>query len=50
MYSTEHAFLTVQNCLLLKDMKLVIPLALRKNVLEKIPEGYQVIVKCKKHI
>ncbi|KAJ0023870.1 hypothetical protein NQD34_003769 [Periophthalmus magnuspinnatus] len=46
-YWTDRATLTVKDGLLLKDTRLVIPSAMRNQVLEKIHEGHQGVVKCK---
>lgn len=46
-YWHERAFLTVQNGLLLKGTRLVIPATMRDTVLDKIHEGHQGIVKCR---
>lgn len=46
-YWPERATLTVQDGLLLKDTRLVIPSAMRNYVLAKLHEGHQGVVKCK---
>ncbi|KAJ0012151.1 hypothetical protein NQD34_013126 [Periophthalmus magnuspinnatus] len=46
-YWPDRATLTVKDGLLLKDTRLVIPSAMRNQVLEKIHEGHQGVVKCK---
>lgn len=46
-YWPERATLTVNDGLLLKGMRLVIPSALRNEVLSKLHEGHLGIVKCK---
>ena len=46
LYWAEYAYLAVYDGLLLKDTKLVIPTALRNEVLEYLHEGHQDIVKC----
>ena len=46
-YWTEQATLTVQDGLLLKGSRLVIPSVMRNEVLAKIHEGHQGVVKCK---
>ncbi|XP_030204757.1 uncharacterized protein K02A2.6-like [Gadus morhua] len=43
----EQATLTVQDGLLLKDTRLVIPAAMRNDVLDRLHEGHQGVVKCK---
>ena len=46
-YWLERATLTVEDGLLLKDSRLVIPAILQNNVLAKLHEGHQGVVKCK---
>ena len=46
-YWLERATLTVEDGLLLKDSRLVIPATLRNDVLAKLHEGHQGVVKCK---
>lgn len=46
-YWVECAFLTVQDGLLLKGTRLVIPAALRNDVSSKLHEGHQGVTKCK---
>ncbi|XP_042072880.1 uncharacterized protein K02A2.6-like [Haplochromis burtoni] len=46
-YWPDRATLTVEDGLLLKDTRLVIPSAMRNEVLEKLHEGHQGVVKCK---
>lgn len=48
-YWPERATLTVQDGLLLKDTRLVIPSVMWNEVLAKLHEGHQCIVKCKAH-
>lgn len=43
----EQATLTVEEGLLLKDTRLVIPAAMRNDVLNRLHEGHQGVVKCK---
>ena len=47
VYLQVAAELTVQQGLLLKGSRLVIPLAMRPSILEKIHEGHQGITKCR---
>ena len=47
VYLQVAAELTVQQGLLLKGSRLVIPLAMRPSILEKIIEGHQGITKCR---
>ncbi|KAJ8375234.1 hypothetical protein SKAU_G00058140 [Synaphobranchus kaupii] len=47
LYWAERAFLTVHDSLLLKGMRLVIPAALRSDVLSKLHEGHQGVAKCR---
>lgn len=47
LYWAERAFLTVHDGLLLKGTRLVIPSAMRNDVLAKIHEGHQGVVKCR---
>lgn len=49
LYWKECAFLTVYDGLLIKGTILVIPSALRIDVLAKLHEGHQSMVKCQKH-
>lgn len=46
-YWHERAHLSVHNGLLLRGTRLVIPASMRNNVLEKIHEGHQGVVKCR---
>lgn len=46
-YWKDRAMLTVENGLLLRGTRLVIPSAMRDTVLEKVHEGHQGIVKCR---
>ena len=46
-YWLEQATLTVKDGLLLKDTRLVIPAAMRNDVLAKLHEGHQGVEKCK---
>jgi hypothetical protein len=46
-YWPEQATLTVKDGLLLKDTRLVIPAAMRNDVLAKLHEGHQGVEKCK---
>ncbi|KAK7882125.1 hypothetical protein WMY93_028299 [Mugilogobius chulae] len=46
-YWPDRATLTVKDGLLLKDTRLVIPSAMRNDVLAKLHEGHQGVVKCK---
>lgn len=46
-YWRERAVLTVQDGLLLKGSRLVIPSAMRNSVLEKVHKGHQGVVKCR---
>ncbi|KAI4878431.1 hypothetical protein NFI96_003729 [Prochilodus magdalenae] len=46
-YWKECAFLTVHDVLLLKGTRLVIPSALRNDILAKLHEGHQGVVKCR---
>ena len=46
-YWLEQATLTVKDGLLLKDTRLVIPAAMRNDVLAKLHEGHQGMEKCK---
>lgn len=46
-YWRERAVLTVENGLLLRGIRLVIPSAMRNTVLEKVHEGHQGVVKCR---
>ena len=46
-YWAERGEFTVQNGLLMKGVRLVIPYTLQKDILEKIHSGHQGIVKCK---
>lgn len=46
-YWSERATLTVKHGLLLKDTRLVIPSAMRNDVLAKLHDGHQGVVKCK---
>ncbi|KAK0136800.1 hypothetical protein N1851_027011 [Merluccius polli] len=47
LYSAEQAFLTVQDGVLLKGHRLVIPSTMRNDVLAKLHEGHQGVVKCR---
>ncbi|KAL6455418.1 hypothetical protein MHYP_G00361200, partial [Metynnis hypsauchen] len=47
LYWTERALLTVQDGLLLKGQRLVIPSTMRNDVLNKLHEGHQGEVKCR---
>ena len=47
LYWAERAFLTVHDGLLLKGTRLVIPSAMRNDVLAKLHEGHQGVVKCR---
>ena len=47
LYWAERAYLTVQDGLLLKGTRLVIPSAMRNDVLAKIHQGHQGVVKCR---
>ncbi len=46
-YWAERALLTVQDGLLLRGMRLVIPAAMRSSVLNKLHEGHLGLVKCR---
>ncbi|KAL7865994.1 hypothetical protein SRHO_G00112410 [Serrasalmus rhombeus] len=46
-YWAERALLTVQDGLLLKGQRLVIPSTMRNDVLAKLHEGHQGVVKCR---
>lgn len=46
LYWSERGDFTVQDGLLLKGVRLVIPKTLQNEILEKIHEGHQGIVKC----
>ena len=46
-YWAERAFLTVHDGLLLKGTRLVIPSAMRNDILAKLHEGHQGVVKCR---
>lgn len=48
-YWPEQVTLTVKDGLLLKDTQLVIPSAMRNDVLAKLHKGHQGVVKCKEH-
>ncbi len=47
LYWAERALLTVQDGLLLKGQRLVIPSTMRNDVLAKLHEGHQGVVKCR---
>ncbi|XP_061880999.1 uncharacterized protein K02A2.6-like [Entelurus aequoreus] len=47
LYWAEQAFLTVQDGVLLKGHRLVIPSTMRNYVLAKLHEGHQGVVKCR---
>ena len=47
LYLQVAADLTIQNGLLLKGSRLVIPVAMQKTILGKIHEGHQGITKCR---
>ncbi|KAJ8377185.1 hypothetical protein SKAU_G00077650 [Synaphobranchus kaupii] len=47
LYWAERAFLTVQDGLLLKGSRLVIPAAMRNEVLARLHEGHLGVVKCR---
>lgn len=49
-YWAKRAVLGTHNGLLLRGTRLVIPSTMRKSVLEKIHEGHQEIVKCRKEL
>ena len=46
-YWSERAVLTVQDILLLKGQRLVVPSTMRNAVLAKLHEGHQGVVKCR---
>ena len=47
LYALFEAELTVQNGLLLKGSRLVIPASMRLDMLDKLHAGHQGIVKCR---
>ncbi|XP_051916322.1 uncharacterized protein K02A2.6-like [Hippocampus zosterae] len=47
LYRADHAFLTVHDGILLKGQRLVIPPTMRNDVLAKLHEGHQGVVKCR---
>ena len=47
LYLQVAAYLTIQQGLLLKGSRLVIPVAMQKTILGKIHEGHQGITKCR---
>ncbi|XP_051905587.1 uncharacterized protein K02A2.6-like [Hippocampus zosterae] len=47
LYRAEQAFLTVHDGILLKGQRLVIPPTMRNDVLAKLHEGHQGVVKCR---
>ena len=46
-YSSVAAELSVQNGLLLRGCRIIIPTAMRQDILEKLHTGHQGIVKCR---